>query len=132
MFIVCIISLFLKNKALPGNKYNNFNFILKIIFLIWSVMLYIVFFEITIDGLIYILVDDFLSFEEKVLETTKEVIYLILKFLPILCFLSSISEIIKHNKNDIKHSILEWVFIIIIYIRFFMSNWWILGWWLFF
>ena len=74
MFIVCIISLFLKNKALPGNKYNNFNFILKIIFLLWSIMLYIISFEIRIDILIRILVEDFLSFEEKVSRLTKDVL----------------------------------------------------------
>ena len=119
LFIICLISLFLKNKG--SNKYNKFNFILKIIFLLWSVMLYIVFFEITIDGLIGFLTRKIFSFEEKVLRLAEDGIYLILGFLPILCFLRSISKTIKYNKNDIKHSKLEWFFIIIFYIIFFLN-----------
>lgn len=97
-FIVCIIILCLENKNLLFYKNNKFNFILEIIFLLWSITLYIVFFEICIDGLVNILINEFLSFEYKVKDTIKTITNLILSFLPILYFLISINNTIRKNK----------------------------------
>lgn len=98
IFLVYIIILCLEDKSLLFYKNNKFNFMLEIIFLLWSTTLYIVFFEICIDNLVNTLINEFIFFEYKVQNTIKIIIRLILAFLPILYFLISINNTIRKGK----------------------------------
>ncbi len=95
-FLGCIIILCLENKRLSFYKNNKFNFMLEIIFLLWSITLYIVFFEICIDslGMLFTTSLDFLS----LLFIVKYIVLIILSFLPILYFLISINNTIRKGK----------------------------------